>query len=193
MQRLEEAGIADKTVIVLTGDHYPYGLEDYEYNELAGREIDTTFGKYKGSFICWSGGMDKPVLADDYCCNIDILPTLLNLFGFEYDSRLLAGTDVLSNSMHMAVLSNGSILTDKLRYDADNDSLTFTDGNSNVNAAYVEKVRQTASNKFVISNAILYNNYYRFVYDNYENVKKTIPQEDAEEEPLNTEDEQAQP
>ena len=193
MQRLDEAGIADKTVIVLTGDHYPYGLEDYEYNELAGREIDTTFGKYKGSFICWSGGMDRPVLVNDYCCNIDILPTLLNLFGFEYDSRLLAGTDVLSNSMHMAVLSNGSILTSKLRYDADNDQLTFTYGNSNVNAGYVEKVRQAASNKFVISNAILYNDYYRFVYDNYENVKVTAPQGGAEGETQDAEGEQVEP
>ena len=26
MKKLEDAGIADDTVIVLTGDHYPYGL-----------------------------------------------------------------------------------------------------------------------------------------------------------------------
>ena len=84
-------------------------------------------------------------------------------------------------------------MTSKLRYDADNDQLTFTDGNSNVNAGYVEKVRQAASNKFVISNAILYNDYYRFVYDNYENVKVTAPQGGAEGETQDAEGEQVEP
>ena len=39
MQRLEEAGVADKTCIVLTNDHYPYGLTEEEYNELAGQTL----------------------------------------------------------------------------------------------------------------------------------------------------------
>ena len=34
MDRLEQAGVADKTCIVLTNDHYPYGLTEDEYNEL---------------------------------------------------------------------------------------------------------------------------------------------------------------
>lgn len=42
MQRLEQAGVADKTCIVLTNDHYPYGLTEDEYNELAGQTLDTT-------------------------------------------------------------------------------------------------------------------------------------------------------
>ena len=53
MQRLEEAGVADKTCIVLTNDHYPYGLTEDEYNELAGQTLDTTFEKYRNSFICY--------------------------------------------------------------------------------------------------------------------------------------------
>ena len=35
MQQLEEAGVADRTCIVLTNDHYPYGLTEAEYDELA--------------------------------------------------------------------------------------------------------------------------------------------------------------
>lgn len=51
MQRLEQAGVADKTCIVLTNDHYPYGLTEDEYNELAGQTLDTTFEKYRNSFM----------------------------------------------------------------------------------------------------------------------------------------------
>ena len=32
LQALEDAGVADKTVIVLTNDHYPYGLNEQQYN-----------------------------------------------------------------------------------------------------------------------------------------------------------------
>lgn len=104
MQRLEEAGVADKTCIVLTNDHYPYGLTEDEYNELAGQTLDTTFEKYRNSFICYVPGLSENIVVDEYCSTADILPTLLNLFGVDYDSRLLAGTDALSSGLHVAVL-----------------------------------------------------------------------------------------
>lgn len=118
MQRLEQAGVADKTCIVLTNDHYPYGLTEDEYNELAGREMDLTFEKYRNSFICYVPGLSENIVVDEYCSTADILPTLLNLFGVDYDSRLLAGTDALSNGVHVAVLSDKSFLTKSFRYDA---------------------------------------------------------------------------
>lgn len=80
MQRLEEAGVADKTCIALTNDHYPYGLTEDEYNELAGQTLDTTFEKYRNSFICYVPGLSENIVVDEYCSTADILPTLLNLF-----------------------------------------------------------------------------------------------------------------
>ena len=82
MQRLEEAGVADKTCIVLTNDHYPYGLTEDEYNELAGQTLDTTFEKYRNSFICYVPGLSENIVVDEYCSTADILPTLLNLLRF---------------------------------------------------------------------------------------------------------------
>ena len=105
MQQLEAAGIADKTCIVLTNDHYPYGLTEEEYNELAGQTLDTKFEKYRNSFICYVPGLSENIVVDEYCSTADILPTLLNLFGVEYDSRLLAGTDVLLSLIHISIVS----------------------------------------------------------------------------------------
>ena len=65
MQRLEEAGVADKTCIVLTNDHYPYGLTEDEYNELAGQTLDTTFEKYRNSFICYVPGLSENIVVDE--------------------------------------------------------------------------------------------------------------------------------
>ena len=50
--------------------------------------------------------------------SIDVLPTVYNLFGIEYDSRLFAGTDLLSNSEGLVILSNRSWITDKGKYNS---------------------------------------------------------------------------
>ena len=113
MQRLEEEGVADKTAIVLAGDHFPYGLSDSLYSELVGYKIDK-FTKFKSTLIFWVGGIKENIVVDEYCCNVDILPTILNLWGFDYDSRMLAGTDVFSDGTHVAVLKDYSFYTDKV-------------------------------------------------------------------------------
>lgn len=138
MQRLEEAGVADKTCIVLTNDHYPYGLTEDEYNELAGQTLDTTFEKYRNSFICYVPGLSENIVVDEYCSTADILPTLLNLFGVDYDSRLLAGTDVLSSGIHVAVLSDKSFLTKTFRYDAGTETVIPADENTTVSGKLAE-------------------------------------------------------
>ena len=141
MQRLEEAGVADKTCIVLTNDHYPYGLTEDEYNELAGQTLDTTFEKYRNSFICYVPGLSENIVVDEYCSTADILPTLLNLFGVDYDSRLLAGTDVLSSGLHAAVLSDKSFLTKTFRYDAGTETVIPADENTTVSGKLAEALR----------------------------------------------------
>ena len=148
MQRLEEAGVADKTCIVLTNDHYPYGLTEDEYNELAGQTLDTTFEKYRNSFICYVPGLSENIVVDEYCSTADILPTLLNLFGVDYDSRLLAGTDVLSSGLHVAVLSDKSFLTKTFRYDAGTETVIPADENTTVSGKLAEAYRLYVDSRF---------------------------------------------
>lgn len=162
MQRLEEEGIADDTVIVLTADHYPYGLTDDEYNELAGKEVDKDFEMYHSSFICWSGDMEETVEINDFCSTIDILPTLLNLFGFEYDSRLIMGRDVLSDAEPIAIISNQTFITKDYRFNAtDNDTIitsetAVADNVINSSKNYVKEILN-------LSKLILNTNYYQYV------------------------------
>ena len=164
MQRLEEAGVADKTCIVLTNDHYPYGLTEDEYNELAGQTLDTTFEKYRNSFICYVPGLSENIVVDEYCSTADILPTLLNLFGVDYDSRLLAGTDVLSSGLHVAVLSNKSFLTKTFRYDAGTETVIPADENTTVSDELAEAYRLYVDSRFQLSGNILNSDYYAHVF-----------------------------
>ena len=164
MQRLEEEGVADKTAIVLAGDHFPYGLEDEEYEELIGYETDS-FSKYKSTLIFWVGGLEENIVVDEYCCNVDILPTILNLWGFEYDSRMLAGTDVFSDGTHAAVLVNKSFLTDKVWFNANTGEIRYLVDESEVPEGYIEAMNRMISNRFTISSDILGKAYYNFVFD----------------------------
>ena len=164
MQRLEQAGVADKTCIVLTNDHYPYGLTEDEYNELAGQTLDTTFEKYRNSFICYVPGLSENIVVDEYCSTADILPTLLNLFGVDYDSRLLAGTDVLSSGLHVAVLSDKSFLTKTFRYDAGTETVIPADENTTVSDELAEAYRLYVDSRFQLSGNILNSDYYAHIF-----------------------------
>ena len=171
INRLEEEGLAEKTVVVLSNDHYPYGLTDQAYAELAGLEgKPTDFDKCKNAFICWTAGLDEKIEVDEYCCTVDILPTILNLFGFEYDSRLLIGTDVFSDAMQVAILSDQSFITDILKFDSSTGEVTYfvdpADYPSGYLDQYLAAMIKTIKNRLTVSAAILNYDYYNFVFEN---------------------------
>lgn len=169
LARLEESGKADNTMIVLTADHYPYGLTIEQYRELAGYEVDEAFEKYRNSFICYVPGMEekigtKAVEVNDYCSSVDILPTVLNLLGIEYDSRLLVGKDVLSDAPHIAVLSDQSYITSEFKYNATTGTATAHDG-SKVDQSTINEYNNYVKNMFRLSSAILETDYYAHVFN----------------------------
>ena len=112
LEQLEAAGIAEDTVICMSADHYPYLLAEPEtdyYNELRGvvdSERDTD--RYRNALVLWCGGMENAVTVTEPCSAVDIVPTLSNLFGLKYDSRLLSGRDVLDKD-YDAGSASGSI------------------------------------------------------------------------------------
>ena len=164
MQRLEEAGVADKTAIVLAADHFPYGLQEEQYAELVDYELDE-FSKYKSTLIFWVGGLEENIVVDEYCCNADILPTILNLWGFDYDSRMLAGTDVFSLGTHVAILRDMSFLTDKVWVNASTGEIRYLVDKGELPENYVEDMARLVNTKFSMSEDILSSGYYRFVFE----------------------------
>ena len=161
LQYLEETGHLEDTVLCLSADHYPYGLEQETLTELNGGEsVDMRFDVYHSTLILWSGSMTEPVRVTKPCSSLDILPTLSNLFGLEYDSRLLMGRDILSDSEGLVVLSDRSFLTESGRYDAAKDTFTPAPGVT-VPEGYVKSHQQAINGMFSNSRLILEQDYYR--------------------------------
>ena len=128
-----------------------------------GYELDA-FSKFKSSLIFWVGGLDAPIVVEDYCCNVDILPTILNLWGLSYDSRMLAGTDVFSDGTHVSVLMDKSWLTDKVWFNAGSGKIRYLVDESEVPAGYVENMNRLIATRFSISADILNGAYYNYVF-----------------------------
>ena len=157
---LEEAGKADDTVIVIAPDHYPYGLESHFLCELYGSNDIGRFVRDSNALIIWSGCLeDMDIVVDDPVYSLDILPTLSNLFGVEYDSRLLPGRDVFSETAPLVFWHDYSWITDKGVFDSSTYVFTPNEG-VEVEEGYVDAIAATVRNKIKYSRAVQYNDYF---------------------------------
>ncbi len=161
-EELSRAGLLEDTVIVISGDHYPYGLTDDEMDELAGHTLEKRFEKYKSTLIIWCGSMKEPISVDKVCSSLDIMPTLANLLGLNYDSRLVMGKDILSDSPGLVEFNDRSFITDLGRYNAKTNVFVPNAGIT-VEEGYAKGVLSVVNKEFSYSAKILEKNYYKKV------------------------------
>ena len=173
IQQLDEAGILENTVIVLATDHYPYGLEksdtwgntrDY-LAELYGQPVTDCFVRDHSALIIWTPSIeDMDIVVDEPVYSLDILPTLSNLFGVEYDSRLLIGRDVLSDAEPVILWPNYSWKTDKGSFDATTYTFTPNEG-VEVEEGYVDRINALVRDKIEFSRRVQNYDYYDVILE----------------------------
>ena len=162
LERLEEAGQLENTVIVLTADHYPNGLTPEEMGELLGHTPEKNFEIYRNGCIIWKYGM-TPEVIDEPTSHLDLLPTLSNLFGLEFDSRLYMGRDVFSDAEPLVMFRNRSWITDVARYNSQTGKVESMNGEE-VSDTYVDAIKTEVNNRFAVSTRILENDYWRILF-----------------------------
>ena len=178
VEQLEAKGIADDTVICLSADHYPYALAETDvdyYAELTGRQdTDLDTSRYRNALILWCGSMTEPVTVDVPCSAVDIVPTLSNLFGLSYDSRLLSGRDILDDSYNAAsaagsfplvilpTFAGNSWATAAGVYEVPTDTFTPNPGIT-VEDGYVDSINRLVSTKYTYAKLLIQYDYYRVV------------------------------
>ncbi|MDD2203320.1 MAG: LTA synthase family protein [Bacilli bacterium] len=162
IKQLTASNELENTVIAVSSDHYPYGLTLDEINEKSSYVRDDNFEKHHSSFLLWNSNT-KSVKIDKLGSSLDILPTLLNLFGVSYDSRLLMGSDLLSDSEPIVIFSNRSFITDKGKYNSITNTFESING-ENVPKEYINGINKQIYDKFYLSTKILDTDYYRKVF-----------------------------
>lgn len=162
MDELEKAGKLDKTLFVLSADHYPYYLKSDQLQELNnGVPVDRTFELYRSSVIMYNSAM-KPETVLKPMSSMDILPTVSNLMGLDFDSRLMMGTDIFSPTDPVVIFLDRSFITPAGRYNAKTKEFTPNPG-VNVSPQYVEQIIQRNAAKFYYSQKFLENDYYKLI------------------------------
>lgn len=157
LNRLEESQQLNDTVIIMVADHYPYGLSLNEVNELSTYQRDSLFEVNHNSLIIWNNQLNT-ITIDKVAMSADIIPTIYNLFGIAYDSRLFIGKDIFSNSDGLAIMGNRSWITNQGKYNSTTGTYTG-EGDDN----YIATINNIVQNRLTFSKNILTNNSYAYI------------------------------
>lgn len=162
IDKLEEAGKLDDTVIALVGDHYPYYLSLNEVNEISSYKKDGVVEINRSNFILWNNKMDTKHITK-VGSQIDVLPTIYNLFEVSFDSRLIIGKDILSDTEGLAIFGNRSWVSDKGTYFAGKNQFVPKEG-IEVTEDYIARMNNIVTSKAAMSKNIMTQDYYRKVF-----------------------------
>ncbi len=122
LYELKRRGLYDNSVIVLYGDHYAFPKDQNKsFSDLTGymfSEYNWIRFQRVPCFIRFPG-MKSTGVNRTVCGQVDLLPTIANLMGFEAPYAI--GHDIFNNKNGHAVLRNSSVITDNFTYVAPED------------------------------------------------------------------------
>ena len=149
--KLDNLDILEDTVIVIYGDHdAKFTIKQYE--EYLGKDID--FYEYeqltKVPLIIWTKDQQVQGEITKIMGSYDVMPTLANMFGFEYKYAL--GHDIFSIDENIVVFPNGNWVTDKVYY---NNQLSDYKEYSEVSEEYLKENEAKAKKIVEISNYLI--------------------------------------
>jgi hypothetical protein len=174
LNKLEEAGIADHTLVVLSADHIPYA-DNYKdmMDELAAYQkgvseyhIEQSFERYRNNLIIWTGSMEEGenIVVDKPCYSMDILPTIANMLGLDYESRVLVGRDIFSDEEGLVIFPNASWLTEKATYDNKTGEVTSL-VEEELPENYGSDMTREVRNRIKVSRMFVDMNYYSYLHE----------------------------
>ena len=175
---LTASGKLDDTVIVLFGDHYPYGLSTNTINSVLDYDTGVDYESERVPFVIYNSKME-PKVFKEYTSYVNILPTVANLFGLNYDPRLYMGTDLLSKDYKsLVVFADGSWKNEYAYYNASKSDIEyFTDKTYSIEE--LQQINNNISNKINMSSLAIKNNYFNYLYSSLNGIKYNTETEDV--------------
>ncbi|MBR1413439.1 MAG: sulfatase-like hydrolase/transferase [Bacilli bacterium] len=173
---LEAQGRLDDTVIVLYGDHYPYGIKKDVINEVLDYDTNIDNDSERVPFVIYNSKMKKQTF-EEYTSYINILPTIANLFDLNYDPRYYVGTDLLSGDYEsLVVFADGSWKNEVAYYDSSSGDVKFYTDKTYTTEEIMD-ITTRVSLKVQMSNLAISTNY----FEHLDNMIKEYSQKEDEE------------
>jgi len=158
IQNLTDKGLLENTVIAVFTDHYLYTLEDqniiYNYKGTDNNLINKT------PFFIWTSGSETKEVKE-VTSQLNILPTLLNLFGLEYHPNYYIGADALNSNY------DGYVFFDDYSW---YDGKVYVEGGLVVNDKYIDPLSLEDKNYYI--NYIIRKNDLTLKYNYFKKIKE---------------------
>ena len=169
---LEKRGELDDTVIVMFGDHYPYGLPTDVLNKVLYYDTSKDYEAERVPFVIYNNKIGSKVIRD-YTSYINIVPTVANLFDLDYDPRLYMGTDVFSEDYKsMTIFADGSWKNEKAYYNAAEANIKYY-SSEEYTVEELQKINNEINLKMEMSTLAIKNNYYAYLKKSLEEKEET--------------------
>ena len=162
IKKLEETNKLDDTVIAVVPDHYPYSMNINSINELSTYKRDERFEVNHSSLIIWNNKQEHKEITK-ITNSLDFIPTMLNLFNVEYDSRLITGKDIFAPNEGLVFFTDRSWISDKGRYNAATGRFSPVNEDEEISPEYIKQINSVVSSRINTSKLIMENDYYRIV------------------------------
>lgn len=177
LERLKASNTLDDTVIVLYGDHYPYGLKNSDINSVLSYDL-SDYEVERTPMVIYNSTIKSEVV-DKYSSFVNLTPTVANLFNLDYDPREYMGTDVFSDEyLNIVAFADGSWKNSEAFYDARTASIKYYTDKTYTTDEIVN-INNIVTTKMQVSEAIIRNNYFNYL-ENAINSYKTA-EENKEE------------
>ena len=165
LEGLEKQDKLDNTVIILYGDHYPYGLANNILETALPYSIEERYENERVPFVIWSNDIEATTYTQ-YTSYVNLLPTVANLFNLDYDSRFSTGQDLFSNKYEsITIFADGSWKNEYAFYNASNDNITYYT-NKTYTIEEIIEINEKVSNKIKYSNLAIQHDYFNYLYKN---------------------------
>lgn len=119
LDTLKDTGRIEDTVIIISGDHYPYGLEEESIQYALNTQDELGLKIHNTPFVIYHQGIES-IQFKDIFSSIDVTPTVANLFGFDINYQAILGRDVFDDTANTVRFQNGSILNQYFAFDVQN-------------------------------------------------------------------------
>ena len=183
LQKLDEAGKLDDTVIALFADHYPYGLSTKQINEVLDYDVTVNKEVDRTPMVIYNSATPS-LKVEKYTSIIDLLPTLLNMFNLEYDPRLYLGNDIMSDNHGLAIFADGSWQDEVGYYNSTSGKFKAIDGMESYSDEELLKINNEIIAKQKMSALAIKNNYFNYLgnkFKTYKNITETNNIQESEE------------
>lgn len=166
MKKLKQNNQLNNTVIVLFGDHYPYAIDTKTIGEMLDYDVDSV-DIDKTPFVIYNSKI-TPEVHEEYTSYINILPTIANLFGLDYDARLYMGEDLFNDDYQSIVIfPNGSWKNEIAYYNANNNKITYLGENKYTDDEII-KINRIVTSRLQMSTTSIKKNYFNYLKEKYE-------------------------